>query len=619
MTDTGTTTTSSLGAVYLPATGTPVGRFEFIVDEKLGAKVEIGTPVTAETAEGPIIGAVVDMRTVGAAKDPITADFGSGYRSSLISREPAVMVATVQVFYSKALRPVRAGAVRAATANEMLDATGYHRMDWTVPAGVVPLADGSFAKVCLDGASLLGPEAAHLIVSGLSGQAAKSSYAGVLLRSALHHGGTDGHAIGALIVNVKGEDLVWPDMPPSEDKALDEVDLGIYEALGVPATPFEDVTVYAPGLPGGEGTHSARQDALALRWDLVQVWPYLRFLFPWLSEDEKAQSFLAEFRDIVLSSKGSERVDTFAKLDEWFRSHIADAEEANTPMAWRSHHVATVRRMWRMLSALPARGLGLFTKEKATSAGDVPESGWRHGQVVVVDIAPLPADMRNLVVARTVERLLKSAEAGELGVDHLVILADELNEFAPAQGGEMGALKRQLQRIATQGRYAGLSLWGLGQAASKFDSLIRDNAATRALGVTPEGELASGVYGRLPGGLQERITTLPKGQVALSHYSFRAPLVVQFPRPAWRTGKATTKGASRPSTRSVLRGHLSALAQERLTEGLAEDQVDAIVAGADGGEAAIEALASERVIDMRRTALHEPSTVNPDDPFDLGL
>lgn len=610
--------TQMLGDVYLPAAGTPVGQFEFLVDDERGLSVQIGTPVTAETREGSVIGAVIDMRTVGTARDPISVDVAGGYDRDFVSKGHEVMVATVQVFHSQALRPIRAGRVRAATAPEMLDATGYHRMDWTVPAGVVPLADGSFAKVCTDGAALLGPEAAHLIVSGLSGQAAKSSYAGTLLRSALHHGGAPGHAVGALIFNVKGEDLIWIDQPPASGKELAAIDREIYAALGTPATPFEDVTVYAPGMPGGSGSHSPRQDAALLRWDLVQLWPYLRFLFPWLNEDEKAQSFFAEFRELVLNTRSSERVDTFAKLDDWFRTKIADADESGSSMAWRSHHVATVRRIWRMLSSLPARGLGLFSKESAKPGEDVPDTGWHHGQVVVVDIAPLPADMRSVVVARTVERLLKRAEAGELGVDHLVILADELNEFAPAQGGEMATLRRQLEKVATQGRYAGLSLWGMCQSASKIDPLIRDNAATRALGVTTEAELASGAYGRLSGGLLERIATLPKGQIALSHYSFRAPLVVQFPRPAWRTGKATTSGASRPTLRSVLREHLSERALERATEGLSGDQVEALVAQADGGEDAVAALLAERTIDMRRAALHEPTTFDAEDPFDLG-
>ena len=271
-----------------------------------------------------------------------------------------------------------------------------------------------------------------------------------------------------------------------------------------------------------------------------------------------------------------------------------------------------------MLTALPARGLGLFSRESAKPGEDVPDRGWAHGQVVVMDIAPLPVDVRSVAVARTVDRLLRSAEAGTLGVEHLVIMADELNELAPAQGGESQVLRRQLQRLATQGRYAGLSLFGLCQSASRVDGLVRDNCASRALGVTTDGELSSGAYGKLSGGLAERVATLPKGKMALTHYSFRAPLVVQFPRPAWRTGKASGTGAPRPTIASVLRQELSAKSVERLTEGLGEDLVASVVAGADDVPTAVRRLQRLRVPDLSRTRLHEPPVFDPDDPCGLG-
>jgi DNA helicase HerA-like ATPase len=220
-----------------------------------------------------------------------------------------------------------------------------------------------------------------------------------------------------------------------------------------------------------------------------------------------------------------------------------------------------------------------------------------------------------VVIARTTERVLRSAENGELGVDHLVVVADELNSFAPAQGGEMANVRKILQRVATQGRYAGISLWGAGQKLSKIDELVRDNAATRALGITADGELASGVYGRMPSGLTERIATLPKGYMALSHYSFRSTLVVRFPRPAWRTGKAKTTGGSRPNSLSALA--LSDRSIERLTEGVAPDLVESVLAGSASRDEAIGKLSDARVPDMHKTALHEPSSFDPVNPFDL--
>src|SRR5690606_17764152 len=129
---------------------------------------------------------------------------------------------------------------------------------------------------------------------------------------------------------------------------------------------------------------------------------------------------------------------------------------------------------------------------------------------------------------------------------------------------------------STQGRYAGISLFGAAQKLSKVDELTRDNAATRAMGITPDAELASGVYGRMPAGLAEQLATLKRGEMAISHHSFRAPLVVRFPRPAWRTGRAKTR-TIKPNLHSVL--GLSEKRYARLTEGLTEEAANEIIAG----------------------------------------
>lgn len=590
-----------------------MGKFDFLVDHEAGPGVEIGTPVAADTDEGVIVGTVVDMRTVGTASDPVAADLAG---EPQLARLGDVVVASVQVFDSPRMRPVRAGSVRAATTEEMQRATGLARMDWPIPAGVVSLADGVMAPVFFDGNALLGPESAHLTVGGLSGQAAKTSYIGTLLRAAISRGSLD-RSVAALVFNVKGEDLIWLDEKPNEGYELSEEDEAIYAALNVPSTPFDDVCVYAPSLPASSsGTRSPRPDALRLGWDLPMVWPYLKyFLGNVIYEDEKVASFLGEFRAFCLNNPDPlERIDTFDKLESWFSARLSEAEENESPIAWRNHHKATMWRIRRMLSGITSRSGGLVVPGSARNGEDVPDRNWLHGQVIVVDIAGLSTDIQSVVIARTIERLLRSAEEGGLGVDHLIVVADELNAFAPSVGGEMQAVRKILQRLATQGRYAGISLWGAGQKLSKVDELVRDNAATRALGITADGELASGVYGRMPAGLVERIATLPKGYMALTHYSFRSPLVVRFPRPAWRTGKAKSAGPRPASTDGL---GLRAKSLERLTEGIPADVVEEALAKSGSPEQARELLERSRVPDMHKVALHEPSSFDPDNPFDL--
>ena len=602
-----------LGTVYLPSTGTGVGFFQFIVDPEHGREVAIGTPVSAETVEGRLVGVVVDLHTVGVGSDPVRDELGARYDAAYIAAIPEVMLATVQVYSSPAMRPATAGIVWPANAQELLAATGIDRIEWPIPAGVLPLADGGWAKVCVDGKALLGPESAHLIVNGLSGQAAKTSYAGVLLKAAIS-AGSQSESVAALVFNVKGDDLVYLDQKPSAGYELSEDDLAMYQALGIPAEPFEDVEVWAPALPGGEKTGSRRDDVEVLRWDLVDMWKYMHHLIG-VYDDEKVSSFFAEFGEAhIYSTNPMARIDTFDKLDAWFNAQFQESTDRGDNVGWRSHHVATMRRIRRMIMGLVPRCNGLLARSEAKESSDIPADGFRHGKVVVVDIAGLQPDVQSIVIARTMDRIMTKAEDGYIGVDHLVVFADELNAFAPAQGGELRAVRKILQRVSTQGRYAGISLWGACQKMSKIDELVRDNAATRALGITTDGELASGVYGRLPSGLAERIATLPKGQMALYHYTFRGAMVVRFPRPAWRTGKAKTIGRRKGVLDTL---NLSERSTERLLEGIDPESAAKIIAENDGGESAVEALLRNRRPDMKKTVVHEPSRFDIDDPFDL--
>lgn len=605
----------TIGQVFLPSSpGTPVGRFQFIASREGGREVEVGTPVSADTSEGTVVGMVVDMRTVGTQSDAVAAELAG----TQVARLGESVVAEVQVLSSERMRPVRAGSVRPASAREIAAATGATSMRKQVPAGVVELGGGGFAPVAFDFDFLLGPQAAHMLVGGLSGLAAKTSYMGVLLASALAAAGESEDRVAALIFNVKGEDLIYLDQKPEKEFSLSEADLAIYAALGVPPEPFADVTVFAPALPASsEGTLSPRRDALRIGWDLALIWPYLRhFLGDVVFEDEKIASFLSEFETFCLRSRDTlNKVTTFNQLESWFADRLREAEESESMYAWRSHHKATVWRLRRMLMGLRPRAGGLLVGGSARSGEDVQDEGWRSGQVVVVDIAGLHPIVQSVVIARTVERLLKSAEDGRLGVDHLVVMADELNAFAPSQGSEMSTVRKVLQRVSTQGRYAGISLWGAGQKLSKVDELVRDNAASRALGMTSDGELSSGVYGRLPQGLIERIATLPKGFMLLSHHSFRAPLVVRFPRPAWRTGRSRTTGGTRPSATSALKMSQASLA--RLSEGLSPEVVGEVMSSHDDAGSALAELQRMREPDMHRTALHARSAFDPENPFDL--
>ena len=608
-----------LGHVYLPGMpGTSVGKFSFLVE---AGDVEVGVVVAAVTDEGVVVGSVVDLRVVGTDDDPVRiAPMRSG--GAKVGFMPEVLVADVQVLASEKLRPVRAGYVRPATLEEVQEASGQANMAWPIPAGCVELlgeveGERTLVPVCVDGAFLCGPEAQGIVVAGKSGVASKTSFLTVLLRSVLQHGDTDRRVAG-LLFNVKGTDLIEIDKAVDAG-ALSDEDKMIYEAMGLRAEPFADVAVYAPsaGL-NGVGVRSSRDDARMLSWDLRMVWDQLYLLFEDMYADEKLASFVAMFGEAKLHSPNkATRIDTFDALDKWFEAEIEEADAAGRTTGWGEIHVATLRRLRRRFRGLRARGRGLFCGGHSNVTDDVPVANWSHGQVIVVDIAGLEPDVQGFVIARTIKRVMDAAEEGLLGVDHLIIGADELNQWAPSANAEMAEVRKWLRRVATQGRYAGLSIFGACQAASRIDPLIMENCATRAVGASAETELQSGVHGRLPSGLVERLATLPKGRMALWHTAYRQSIVVRFPRPAWRMGRAQTTGGRRPNGTSLLRDHIGDRSMERLVEGTPEHVVNDIIAQSSDVAEAKARLAQVREVDITKSTVHVARQVDIDDPYGI--
>ena len=99
-------------------------------------------------------------------------------------------------------------------------------------------------KVVLNSHFLLGPDGAHINVSGISGLAAKTSYSMFLLKAIQEKFRTEQNETCAFVFfNVKGRDLMAIDEPNPD---LSKDDKNIYESLGLTPGPFNKVRYYYP-------------------------------------------------------------------------------------------------------------------------------------------------------------------------------------------------------------------------------------------------------------------------------------------------------------------------------------------------------------------------------------
>lgn len=110
-----------------------------------------------------------------------------------------------------------------------------------IPAGLIALSNGTQATAYIDRHYVLGPEGAHVSISGISGLATKTSYAMFLLQ-ALFQTMKDENEVAAILLNVKHGDLLQID----QEGSLSDEDKERWKAIGLEPRPFEKVRYLLP-------------------------------------------------------------------------------------------------------------------------------------------------------------------------------------------------------------------------------------------------------------------------------------------------------------------------------------------------------------------------------------
>ena len=518
---------------FWTATSTPVG---------IGAIVR----VEAEGSATPriVYGVVTDGSASSAAAGPESA--AAGPVSSDASEVWLWTAAVLRQEPAEPLQPVPTGPVflagdaDVARALRMETYLGGPRSSG-IPVGLYT-AGGLEAPVYLDAEFLLGPEAAHLNISGVSGLATKTSAVEFLLSSVFQHYPAHKGRVAAVCFNVKGPDLCFLDCPGP----LDEADRRRYARLGVVPEPFARVRYFAPFKADGVNlntlrTHPELAGAVApLVWGLAEVLAFAEVLLNRDDIDAKADAFIDFLADRVLDREFDDgfghvhRVQTFADLEKLFRAIFDGVETSGRADIWRTHHLATIRKVRNRLSNVSTRCKGLVADDGPSS--DLPWGTFEDRTVYVIDLANVDPLGQDLVFARVVSELREHLERRDLGVDTVVVFADELNKYAPADEPESYVTKMLLD-ISERGRYLGLVLFGAEQFRSQVHRRVGGNAGTTLYGRMDYDELAGAGYQVLSPATKIKLATLPVGELMVRHPHFTQPIFVRFPRPAVLRGR----------------------------------------------------------------------------------
>lgn len=475
---------------------------------------------------------------------PANAGFSVTERSEIRLYTAAVL----RQIPEEPLQPVPMGEVFLAAEEDVaaalrMDAYLKEGAHTGIPIGVYR-AGATDSVIWLDADFLLGPEAAHLNISGMSGLATKTSAVEWLLASVFKHFPESKGSIAAVCFNVKGPDLLYLDQPATR---LEDSDRALYNKMQVAAEPFGNVQYFAPYTAKGFTLNTLRSnESLSgnikpLTWGLREVLQYAEVLLNKDDLDAKADAlidFISERvvnqtmqKDHILSRDHT--VESFADLEGWFSDLLRGLERANND-SWRTHHIATIRKVRNRLSNISTRCAGLVTDSGHVS--DLPFGSFEDRAVYVVDVASLEEDAQDLIFARIVSKLREHLERRDLGVKHLIVFVDELNKYAPNDGQDT-YVRKMLLDIAERGRYLGLVLFSAQQFRSQVHRRVVGNSGTALYGRMDGDELATPGYAVLSPATRTKLATLEKGQLMVRHPHFTQPIFVRFPRPAVLSGR----------------------------------------------------------------------------------
>lgn len=444
------------------------------------------------------------------------------------------------------LQPVPSGSVYLASDEDVRIAL---RMDTYAKEGGTGIPAGLYvtgrqrAPVFVDADFLLGPEAAHLNITGVSGLATKTSAVLFLLSSIFQHLTPEKGSVAALCFNVKGPDLLFLD----KDAELNEEDAEMYERLNVEPKAFDNVRYFAPYKGDGYNLNTLRtNEALIdnvqpLVWGLEQILKFAEVLLTREDVDAKADALIEFIRERVIGREfGPEQgthnrhtVRTFQELETWFDDVLATCEQNNRE-SFRTHHVATIRKVRNRLLNLSTRAKGLVAND--TSVSDLPWGNFDDRAVYVVDVANVEPEAQDLIFARIVTEARERLERNALGVDHLIVFVDELNKYAPSDGHDT-YVRKMLLDVSERGRYLGLVLFSAQQFRSQVHKRVVGNAGTGIYGRMDMDELATPGYMVLSPATKSKLATLPKGELMVRHPHFTQPIFLRFPRPAVMAGR----------------------------------------------------------------------------------
>ena len=466
--------------------------------------------------------------------------------------------------------PLQSNAkVMLATAEEINYALGLNDIRNPLVCGYLEMYEGTKGcekvtlPVNLNSKFIIGPEGAHLNISGISGLASKTSYAMFLLKAIQDSymkkdpKDEDEDSVAFVLFNVKGKDLLAIDQindfaDEGNPEAARKDTFAKYKKLGLDQEPFKNVHYYYPYsipqtrhwntymTPDEVADNIKKKKAKKFKYIYQYDKDNLDLMFANIDDSTQTMEAIISY---IISGQGD-----FNKVSDWQGFLDAIKNKCSTENAGKDKEIPVTswRKFYRIINKsitdnkIFARDLR--EEDGETRIGDALKY-IKKNEVHVIDVAKLSEDKQAYVFGdaiRTIYDLQLGQYAGEEGVNtpaRIVIFIDELNKYASKETPKNSPILRQVLDVAERGRSLGVVLFAAEQFRSAIHDRVTGNCSTYAYGRTNSIEVTKSDYKSIPSVYKTMMTRLKQGEYIIQNPIFRSLLNIKFPKPIYKQFK----------------------------------------------------------------------------------
>lgn len=443
--------------------------------------------------------------------------------------------------------------VELAGEKEIAEALGLNSVKNPVTCGYLEMYNNSdkiTLPVKMDSRFLIGPEGAHLNISGISGLAAKTSYAMFLLKAIQDkcYEVESDDDVAFVFFNVKGKDLLAIDHPAEFDNESDKKRVySQYEKLGLTTQPFRNVHYYYPYSSSKTGNtylskeayeeQRMNENAKLYKYDCEDDMKKLDMLFASIDDPNQTMDSIINY---IANEQGK-----FKGLDDW--SDFLEIVKENCQSGKKNDEISV--GSWRKFNRIIRNSIynnPMFGRVVDDNEQIRLEDALKHikkNEVHVIDIAKLNEDMQGFVFGDAI-RTIYDLQLGQYSEDDgvnppkkVVVFIDELNKYASQDTPKSSPILHQVLDIAERGRSLGIILFSAEQFRSAIHSRVTGNCSTHAYGRTNAIEIAKSDYKFVPSVYKNMMTRLKQGEYIVQNPIFRSLLSIKFPEPIYKQYK----------------------------------------------------------------------------------